>query len=138
VSDVASRPWPAGTEFEVLAAVHSPIPVLPSPAFVLPAAHVEHIRELERQAVKWTRAAAERIRRGVPGANVTTKVREGVPKDVILDEAREWRADRIILGNHGHGALGRLLLGSVAEAVVTHAPCSVEVIRGRSAPPAPE
>jgi len=133
VADVASRPWPAGTEFEVLAVIHSPIPPLPSPAFVLPAAHAEQIQELTRRAPEWTRAGAERIRQGVPQARVTTRVREGVPQDVILEEAAQWGADRIILGSHGHGPLGRLLLGSVAEAVIRRAPCSVEVIRAKPA-----
>lgn len=133
VADVASRPWPAGTVFEVLAVIHPTIPPLPSPALALPAAHVEQRQQLARRAPEWTRAAAERIRQGVPHASVTTCIREGKPDEVIVDEATQWGADRIILGSHGHGPLGRLLLGSVAEAVLRHAPCSVEVIRARPA-----
>jgi len=133
VADVAGRPWPAGTEFEVLAVIHPTIPPLPSPAFVLPAAHAEQLQELTRRAPEWTRAAAERIRQGVPHASVATRIREGVPQEVIVDEATQWRADRIVLGSHGHGPLGRVLLGSVADAVIRRAGCSVEIIRGRPA-----
>jgi hypothetical protein len=33
------------------------------------------------------------------------------------------------MGSHGRHGLDRLLLGSVAESVLSHAPCSVEVVR---------
>ena len=51
------------------------------------------------------------------------------PKEIILQEAAEWPADLIVLGSHGNSGLTRFLLGSTSEAVATHAPCSVEVIR---------
>ncbi len=35
----------------------------------------------------------------------------------------------IVVGSHGRRGLDRLLMGSVAEAVVRHAPCSVEIVR---------
>jgi universal stress protein A len=37
-----------------------------------------------------------------------------------------------VVGAHGRTALQRMLLGSVAESVVRHAPCSVLVVRARS------
>jgi nucleotide-binding universal stress UspA family protein len=54
---------------------------------------------------------------------------EGNPRDAILDEAREWNADLIVVGSHGYGRLKRMMLGSVAGAVVANAPCSVHVAR---------
>jgi len=48
---------------------------------------------------------------------------------VILDEAESWGADLIVLGSHGYNAWKRFLLGSVSQAVVSHAKCSVEVVR---------
>ena len=54
-------------------------------------------------------------------------VKDGDPGKVIVNEAREWGADVIVVGSHGRGGLGRLLMGSVAQYVVNHAPCSVEV-----------
>jgi nucleotide-binding universal stress UspA family protein len=41
----------------------------------------------------------------------------------------------IIVGSHGQRGLRRLLLGSVAEFVARHAPCSVEVVRTQPKPP---
>lgn len=51
------------------------------------------------------------------------------PKSKIIDEAAEWGADLIVLGSHGRSGVSRFLMGSVSEAVVRHAPCSVEVVR---------
>jgi nucleotide-binding universal stress UspA family protein len=56
-------------------------------------------------------------------------VRHGDPRSVTIDEATEWRADLIVVGSHGYTGIKRLLLGSVAHSVVSHAPCSVEVVR---------
>ena len=61
------------------------------------------------------------------------KVLDGVPKDVIVQEARDWGADLIVLGCHGYGPVRRAVLGSVVTAVVTDAPCSVEVVRAKPA-----
>jgi nucleotide-binding universal stress UspA family protein len=46
-----------------------------------------------------------------------------------VKEAEIWGADAIVIGARGLGPLDRLLLGSVSTAVVSHAPCSVEVFR---------
>jgi nucleotide-binding universal stress UspA family protein len=61
--------------------------------------------------------------------DVTPLVVEGDVRQAILDEAAAWPADLIVLGSHGRTGLSRLLLGSVSEAIVRHAPCSVEVVR---------
>jgi nucleotide-binding universal stress UspA family protein len=53
----------------------------------------------------------------------------GPPRTVILDEAESWGADLIVLGSHGYSAWKRFLLGSVSQAVVSHAKCSVEIVR---------
>ena len=51
------------------------------------------------------------------------------PRHAIVDAAREWPADLIVIGSHGRKGLDRLLIGSVAESVVRHAPCSVHIVR---------
>ena len=60
-----------------------------------------------------------------------TAVREGDPRIEIVQEALDWNADLIIMGSHGHTGLRKFLLGSVAQHVISHAPCSVEVARAR-------
>jgi len=53
----------------------------------------------------------------------------GSPTSVILDVAEAWKPDLIVVGSHGYPTWERLLLGSVSQAVVNHATCSVEVVR---------
>ena len=47
------------------------------------------------------------------------------PSRVIVDYSREQAIDLIVMGTHGRGAMGHLLMGSVAERVVRTAPCPV-------------
>ena len=56
------------------------------------------------------------------------------PRTVIIDEAKKWNADLIVVGSHGRTGLTRLLLGSVAQAIVVHGPCSIEVVREKQKP----
>jgi nucleotide-binding universal stress UspA family protein len=51
------------------------------------------------------------------------------PSVEICKIAHEMKASLIVLGSHGRTGVMRRLLGSVAEATVRHAPCSVFVVR---------
>ena len=53
----------------------------------------------------------------------------GSPDSRIVETAEEWNADLIVVGSHGYSRWERLLLGSVSDSVVHHAPCSVLVVR---------
>lgn len=57
--------------------------------------------------------------------------------EVILATEKSRRCDVIVMGTHGRRGLGRLLLGSVAEAVLRQAPCPVLTVRAPE-PAAPE
>ena len=129
VDEVAQRLWPEGTSVEVLTVIHAAAPLAIDPAFVLAAAHVQQTDEQRHLASTILEAAAERIREKAPRLVVTTKTVEGIPKDVIIEEAREWDADLIVVGSLGYGRLKRMVLGSVAGAVVASAACSVHVAR---------
>jgi nucleotide-binding universal stress UspA family protein len=66
---------------------------------------------------------------GDAGFKTDTVLRKGDVREVILDTAQEWKADLIVLGSHSRIGAKRFLLGSVAESVARHAPCSVEIVR---------
>jgi nucleotide-binding universal stress UspA family protein len=51
------------------------------------------------------------------------------PRHAVIEAAAAWPADLIVVGSHGRRGVDRFLLGSVAESVVRHSPCSVEVVR---------
>ena len=133
VAEVRRRRWPAGTTVEILTVIHSPAPLVIDPALVFAVLHAEQLEEQRRDAMVMLGAAANQIRGVEKRLTVTTKVLAGNPKDVIVQEAREWGADLIVLGSHRYGRLRRMVLGSVAGAVVAEAPCSVQVVRDREA-----
>ena len=55
--------------------------------------------------------------------------RPGIPADVILEEAENVGADLIVVGTGRKNVAERLVLGSVSEKVLHHAPCDVLVVR---------
>jgi len=67
-----------------------------------------------------------------PSPRVTLEYRllEGDPATVIAETAQETGADLIVMGTQGRTGLTRLVMGSVAEDVLRHAPCPVLTIRG--------
>jgi nucleotide-binding universal stress UspA family protein len=74
---------------------------------------------------------AKRIESAFSDNNVTvaTDVLFGTPESRIVETAEEMGCDLIIVGSHGYSRWERLLLGSVSNSVVQHAPCSVLVVR---------
>ena len=77
---------------------------------------------------------AKRIEDG-GGRVAETHARRGPAAEEILDLAEEIGAGLILTGSRGLGPVKRLLLGSVSEGVVRHAPCPVLVVRGGAWPP---
>ncbi len=63
------------------------------------------------------------------GAAATLHHRQGSAATEICALAAELHARLVVVGTHGRQGVARLLLGSVAEHVVRHAPCSVLVVR---------
>lgn len=60
---------------------------------------------------------------------IETEVLFGSPESRIVELADEMKPELVVVGSHGYSGWERLLLGSVSDAVVHHAPCSVMVVR---------
>jgi len=58
----------------------------------------------------------------------------GPPAEEILRFAREQRGELIVVGTHGRTGARRLLMGSVAEQLVRHAPCPVLTVKAPASP----
>ena len=73
----------------------------------------------------------------LPLAKVHRKVELGAPDINIVEEAKKEGTDLIVISTHGRTGLSHVLVGSVTEKVVRHAPCPVLSIRpeSRKAPP---
>ena len=128
IDEVAQRPWPAPSLLRIISVVSSHVPVA-GDVLTGAAISVELSGDHDADPRLLATRAAERLRR--PGMPVEVVTRQGNPASTIVEEAAEWNADLIVLGSYGRTGLKVLLLGSVARAVVTHAPCSVEVVRNR-------
>ena len=88
---------------------------------------VQMKRDEQAEARALVDRAATKLRRA--GLAATGIVESGDAKSVILDYAGKWGADLIVIGSHGLKGLSRVLMGSVSDAVVQKARCSVQVVR---------
>jgi nucleotide-binding universal stress UspA family protein len=91
------------------------------------------------RAVKEAKALAERgvarVRASFPKWKVQAQAIYGSPAWELVFKADKWKPDLIIVGSHGRSALGRFVLGSVSQRIVTEARCSVRIARGRVGSP---
>ncbi|MEM4160823.1 MAG: universal stress protein [Thermoplasmata archaeon] len=74
------------------------------------------LRELKEKAVR-------------AGVEVEAIVEEGNPAEKIVKTAKKLKVGMIVMGTRGRAGIDRLLLGSVAEAVIKNAPCPVLAMR---------
>jgi universal stress protein A len=70
---------------------------------------------------------------GESGVEATGEALIGGPFQTIVDLAFTSGVDLIVMGTHGRTGITHLLIGSVAERVIRHAPCPVLVVRERKA-----
>ncbi len=67
------------------------------------------------------------------GIAVTTELVTAPPHAAIVDAAKRLGADLVVTGSRGRGGLAHVLLGSIAERTLRHAPCSVLIVKPRRA-----
>jgi nucleotide-binding universal stress UspA family protein len=127
---LSARPWPRGSAIRVLCVAQSYLPVS-GPYGLYSSDVTQTYEEMSRSLLEHAKKVIEltTAKLAALGLSIESKVREGDPRREIVEEAKDWRADLIIIGSHGRTGMQRWLLGSVAEHVVRHAPCSVEVVR---------
>ena len=127
---------PETTAFKIVSAVEYST-MLPSNEFIAVSAgyYDDMQKSLREQAKQSVKQAETDIRSLFPGGllDVTAEVLDGSPQRVIVETAENWEADLIIIGSHGYGFWSRIMLGSVSNSVVHHAPCSVLVVRTAAA-----
>jgi len=85
------------------------------------------IDPLEVDSRKFAEQAKDQLKNSAD--NVVAEHSIGRPGNIIQDSAKNHKADLVVLGASGHGAIDRLILGSVSYEVATTAPCSVLVVR---------
>lgn len=118
-------------EIKIISVYETPVLAVGAP-YVMPTGFNPIVEtELKNSAANAVSTTEQKIRACFKGAecHITTQVLCGAPKQAIVEEAEEWGADLIVVGSHGYGFWERMFLGSVSNAVVQHAPCSVLVVR---------
>jgi nucleotide-binding universal stress UspA family protein len=92
---------------------------------------VEIEQNFKENAERIVSATREKIQSLFPeeSLNLTTEILIGSPENKIVEVANRMKADLVVVGSHGYNRLERILLGSVSDSVVHHAPCSVLVVR---------
>jgi nucleotide-binding universal stress UspA family protein len=92
------------------------------------------VREHALLAVDGARAfaaqARERLLRYFPAWTIRAEACADSPAWAVIKKADEWQPHLVVVGSHGHSTIGRILLGSVSEKVLTQARCSIRVARG--------
>jgi len=129
LDEVSRRSWPKGSEILVINAFELPLAVTPE-VWALPSNYYERLDRITHdQAEAVLKDAVEKLSSLGDAITVNSKTVMGSARSVILNEAESWKPDLIVVGSHGYPTWERLLLGSVSQAVVSHAKCSVEVVR---------
>jgi nucleotide-binding universal stress UspA family protein len=128
---------PEHTEVRVLHAVEWLKDLPASYRFGEGPTYAQDILERRKASFEASDKLVARVADELRAAGFTTSIAtpDADARHAIVDAATEWPADLIVIGSHGRTGLDRFLLGSVADSVMRHAPCSVEVIRERPSAP---
>ena len=143
LDDLSRAGLPPDAEAQILSVAEVWLPPPPPSAYEI----VEQAREVEvpadlkrvyargseaaKEALALAERASGRVRANFPDWKVFADSSCGSPAWELVFRADQWKPDLIVVGSHGRTALGRFVLGSVSQRVLTEARCSVRVARGR-------
>jgi universal stress protein A len=85
--------------------------------------------DFKKQAEKDGVRLAELAAKNMQGIKYEVLTEIGDPATAIIDTAAKKAVGVIVMGTHGRKSLMRIMMGSVAEDVLRHAPCPVIVYR---------
>jgi len=143
LDDLTQAGLPATGEVHVLSVAEVWLPPPPPSSYEIleEARKAQSPADLQREFAKGCAAAKEvllfaerardRIQTKFPDWKVSADSSCASPAWELVAKADEWKPDLIVVGSHGRTALGRFVLGSVSQRVLTEARCSVRIARGR-------
>lgn len=109
--------------------VYEDVAIIAAEPFAVSAEFYRDMTESARkQANHYAEEGVKALREKCVSGDVTAEILIGPPGKRITEFAGEWGTDVLVVGSHGRGFWGRLL-GSVSDAAIHHAPCSVLVVR---------
>lgn len=90
-------------------------------------------------ALEQAKEASKLLKAMFPNWKIQAEIAEDPPAHALLEIAETWKADLIVVGSQGWNALGKLIVGSVADKILNHAHCTVRLGKGvasaRTRPP---
>lgn len=86
----------------------------------------EQVEEIKEHV---SNASFENAKALMAGFEPLTVITTGDPADEILSHAKLENIDHIVMGSRGMSPVRELLLGSVSDKTIRHAPCPVTIIR---------
>ncbi|MCA8918174.1 MAG: universal stress protein [Planctomycetes bacterium] len=84
---------------------------------------------LSKELMSGAEDTLNKVKVPVKQAKVSRYLLSGSPSREIADHAKRHKAELIVIGTHGHGAVARFFLGSVADRVVHESDCAVIVTK---------
>ena len=129
ILSVGKRVWQEGTEVRLIAVDENDPTNRIGNEFTLAEelidSYQQSVPSKVRSILEW---GAEELK--IIGMKPSIWTQKGDPKQILVSEAKNWNADCMFVGTRSFdNFLERFRLGSVSTAVVTNAPCSVEVVR---------
>src|SRR5690349_6600228 len=143
LDDLTQAALPATVEAHIMSVAEVWLPPRPPSSYEIieEARNANSPAELQRDFAKHCAAAKEalalaerardRVQAKFPNWKVSVDSSCGSPAWELVAKADEWKPDLIVVGSHGRTALGRFVMGSVSQRVLTEALCSVRIARGR-------
>jgi nucleotide-binding universal stress UspA family protein len=127
VDEVSRRSWPKETEARVVSVIQALVATRADQM----AGIAGTVHDINTEEHHWMELLGQEADRKLVPAGIIAgyHVAEGDPTPTLLNEAHNWNADTIFMGAKGHGTIERLLVGSVSASVITHAACTVEIVR---------
>ena len=100
---------------------------VPSGDLYQPDGHVLTFDEAKQRTLALLAELREKRLHGYPKCEFVVDV--GDPHDVLITIATQRKVDLIVVATHGRSELTHLIMGSVAEKLIRHAPCPLFVVR---------
>lgn len=137
IDDLRRAGLPARAEVSVLSACPPFLPLEAlAPNGIMPPGYERAYAEayanhqaLVKASLAQAQTAARKLRGAFPGWKISAETSTDTPAHALLDKAETWKPDLIAIGSRGWSEIGKLILGSVADRVLNHAPCPVRISR---------
>ncbi len=100
---------------------------VPSGELYQPDGHVLNFDEAKQRSHTLLEELRSKRLQGYPHCELLVDI--GDPHDVLLRLATQRKVDLIVIATHGRSGLQHLVVGSVAEKIIRHAPCPLFVVR---------